>query len=479
MSEEKRITFLKFSKWFKNYWQLIPLLALSMVFYWVLWKNIYAIGVSVALIAVLAVKYKRTIETLKKYWPVVVVLVIISLSMWIRMVGFYSPDGSDRWPYLRNIDSYFFYRQINDIVQNNGVTPSHDYLMNAPEGFDRGHSSYDLYYYGSAYSYYFIRLLFPGMTLLEFLAWFPALIACLIVIPSYYIGKTLFDRKAGVLAALFMVLMVPFIARSLGGDPDSDGVVMVLMISSIAAFLVAYKSLDKDNIFSRKNIFYSAIAGLVLALFAFSWSTYWFALVVIVGFIVFKLIINLVTTRSLRTLWELSKSMIVGFVILMAVFYLITVPYYGVGFFANPVTSIFGSFGGAASVKGEAGNYPNVYVSVAELMAGGQASEVVVKAAGVDIAAGVTGIPTLLLILISPFILTLLCFVYLMYSFYRRRLHLDTLLFMGIWFLAFVFASVIAVRATIFLAPVYAICLALIVAKGWRMAIGEDKEFGD
>jgi asparagine N-glycosylation enzyme membrane subunit Stt3 len=399
------------------------------------------------------------------------------------LFGYFTADGGTRWPYLRNIDSYYFYRHIGDVVDNGGAIPLHDGLANAPNGLELSHSPYDLYYYISSFSYGLYRLFDSNVGLQNFLAWFPVLLASLVVVPAYYIGKKLYDRKAGVLTSVFMVFMVPFMSRSLGGDPDSDGIAMLMMISTVAAFLIAYKGLDMTKILSRRNVFYSAIAGIFLALFALSWGNYWFALILITGFITFKIILDVIFTKlrkaeHVKRILRRDASLVASFAVMMVIFYLITVPYFGIGYLANPVTSIFGSFGGASLVKGEAGIFPNVYVSVAEMQAGGDAKAVAVNAAGLDTAASVSGLPLGLLTVISPFLLTLACITYLGYSYYKRREHLDTLLFMGVWFFGFLFASMIAVRATIFLAPVYAICSGIMLAKLWRVSTGEDRSLG-
>ena len=65
--------------WLKTYWHIFLLVVLSASFYWVLWLNLYAIVVSIALIAVLVVFRKGTLVTVRRYWPVIAIIVIISL----------------------------------------------------------------------------------------------------------------------------------------------------------------------------------------------------------------------------------------------------------------------------------------------------------------------------------------------------------------------------------------------------------------
>jgi len=315
-----------------------------------------------------------------------------------------------------------------------------------------------------------------------FMAWFPVLLASLIAIPAYFAAKCLFDRKAGILASLFMLLTTPFMSRSLGGDPDSDAIVMLMAMISIAFFLILYKYGNKETILAKKNILLAVLTGVSLALFAYTWSGYWFSFWIIGSFIVAKVAADFLLHRKhkedhVRVVWKHTKSLVMLSLLALIVFWVITVPYFGFRFAGDFITTPIGSvFGGG--YKGETGLFPNVGVSIAEMQAGGDAKAVAINAAGLDTAAGVSGLPLGLLTIISPFLLTLACFVYLGYSYYKRREHLDTLLFMGIWFVGFLFASTVAVRFTIFLAPVYAICSAIMLAKLWHVATGEDRSLG-
>jgi asparagine N-glycosylation enzyme membrane subunit Stt3 len=463
-------------------WTLLPMILLALDFYWVLWGNIIAIGFAVLFVAVLTVEaftFKRsTVQTLKQYWPVVAVLAIISLSMYIRMFGFFSADGDTRWPYLRNIDSYFFYRHTTDTIDNGNVVPDLDTMKLAPYGGDRLPER--LYLYISAYGFLVANVF--GISFFSFMAIFPVLLASLVAIPMYFIGRLLYDRKAGVLASVFMVLSVSFMSRSLGGDPDSDAIVMMMAMVSIAAFLFMYKGIDKDKIFGVKNMLLSIAFGVSVFLFAYTWGGYWFTFWIVGSFIVLKVVADFLFHRKhkeehMRSVWKHTKSLIVMSLLAVLVFELLVVPVLGVQAATTFVAAPFGAvFGG--EYKGEVGQFPNVGVSIAEVQSGGEAKQVAVSAAGLDTAAGVSGMPMSLLTIVSPFLLTLACFLYFAYSYYKRHEHLDTLLFTGVWFFGFLFASVIAVRFTIFLAPVYAICSAILIAKFWRVASGEDRSLG-
>jgi asparagine N-glycosylation enzyme membrane subunit Stt3 len=420
---------------------------------------------------------------LKKRWPLIAIILIFALSMHIRLVGYYNPDGTQRWPWLRNVDSYNFLYDIEDVVENGGIASRFDNLTLAPYGAERHGLGVGLYQYLTAYGYIAYNFFFP--TPLEmFVAWFPPLIASLITIPAYFIGRILYDRKAGILTAFFMVFAPSIIARSLGGDPDSDAFVTFFPMLSIALFLLAYKYFDKEKLFASKNVMLGVVNGLILGFFALSWSGYWFVFTLYLGFLVVKLLYDIAKhikhkENVKRQIWKDVKApaFLVGTMLVM--FWVVTVPLIGSDFALDPflqpigMSSLFGS-----GIKSESGEFPNVYVSVAELQVGGQVKDVAIRSSGVDTAASVSRLPVELLLVLSPFMMTIFALGYLGYSFYRRREHIDTLIFIGLWNIGMIYASVVAIRFAIFLAPVFAICTGIFLSKLWKIATGEDKVVG-
>ena len=213
-------------------------------------------------------------KLVKKYAVLIIILLIIILGIQIRTMNYH-------WPYLRNIDSYTFFRQMDEIVANNGVIPSYDPLVIAPYGVEKTGGN-DFYVYAGAYSYMFTRLFIPTMPLWQFLIWFPPFLASLMAIPMYYIGKILYDRKAGLLAALFVVFDTSVMSRTLGGDPDSDAIALLLPLVVMALFLFAYK-LSSKNIFNKKTIIFSVLCGIAMAAWGFTWGGHWWVVMLITG----------------------------------------------------------------------------------------------------------------------------------------------------------------------------------------------------
>jgi len=398
---------------------------------------------------------------LKKRWTVFVILIIILMGIYVRTLDY-------RWSYLRNIDSYMFLRQFNEIVQNGGVFPLFDPLMKVPEGEIRLPQLFPYQYLG-AYSYMLTGIFLPGLELWRFLIYFPAVLASLMAIPMYFIGKALYDRRAGVLAAFFIVFDMAIISRTLGGDPDSDGIVLLIPLIAIAVFLYAYKYVDRVKKINKGFILYSVLLGLALFLWSQSWAGYSYVFWIIGGFIIIKLLADFMKTRRIKQVWNDSKHVIACMVIAFLIF---ATPI--ILFLEGPVKVLSGVMGPFQflEIKGEEGRlYPNVGVSVAELQGAGGWGDIIKRTSAIQDPA--------IVLLISPFFLMVFAMMYLIYSYYKKRQHFDTLLLLLLWFLVPFFATTFAVRFSILFSAPLAIGSAILLAKIIRLSSGEDKAIED
>ena len=390
-------------------------------------------------------------------WTVVAIIIIMLLSMYVRLIDY-------QWPYLRNIDSYVFYRWMDEITLNSGVLPTLDVYELAPVGFFRPPEWIYPYFYMGAYSYMAVSS-FVAMPLWEFLIYFPPFLATLAVIPIYFIGKMLYDRKAGVLAAFIYVFDISNLLRSLGGDPDSDAIVILVSSIVMAALIFTYKYANEAKRFDRKLLLYSVLTSLVLWIWYSTWAGYWYITWLFAGFIVLKVLFTVAKKRNVKLGWHDTKYIVMSFVIYTVLSFALTVPSYG----DTKITSALAGPIQFQSIKGEDYQFPNVYVSVAELQQSGGPKEIIERTS-------VVGGPA---ILISSFFLMIYTLIYLLYSYYKKRHHVDTVLLLLVWFLGPFLATIVAIRfSTLFSAPL-AIGSAIFLSKLIRMTTGEDKNWSD
>jgi asparagine N-glycosylation enzyme membrane subunit Stt3 len=315
----------------------------------------------------------------------------------------------------------------------------------------------------------FAKLFLPALELWRFLIYFPALLASLMAIPMYFIGKALYDRRAGVLAAFFIVFDMAILSRTLGGDPDTDAFTLLVPLITIAVFLYAYKYIDRVKKIDKGFIAYTILLGLTLFLWSQSWAGYSYVIWIMGGFIVLKLIIDFVTMRRIKEAWNNSKHFIACFLI---AFLLFSVPI--ILFLEGPLKVTSGILGPFEfqNIKTEEGRqFPNVGVSVAELQSAGSPGDIIRRTSALQDPG--------MILLISPFALMIFGLGYLIYSYIAKRQHLDTMILLLIWFLGPFLATITAVRFSILFSAPIAIGSAIFLAKLMRMASGEDKKLED
>lgn len=403
------------------------------------------------------IKRKRLSDLIRNRWVVITIILIMLLSMYVRLVDY-------RWPYLRNIDSYVFYRWMDEIVQNNGLLPVLDTYELAPVGFYRPPHWIYPYFYTGAYSY-MIAAAFVPIQLWEFLIYFPPFLAMLAVIPLYFIGKMLYDRKAGVLAAFFYAFDISNLSRSLGGDPDSDAIVILVSMIVMAAMIFTYKYASSVKALNKRLILYSVLTSVVLWVWYSTWAGYWYITWLFTTFIILKVLFTILTKRSVRLGWKDTKYIVISFFLYTALSFALTVPPYG----EIKITSALAGPIQFQSIKGEDYQFPNVYVSVAELQQSGGPKEIIQRTS-------VLGGP---FILVSSFFLMIYALIYLFYSYFRKRHHLDTFFLLLVWFVGPFLATIVAIRFSILFSAPLAIGSAIFLSKLIRMGTGEDKGFSD
>ncbi len=401
-------------------------------------------------------------DFLRKYWVHITLLLIILLGIYIRTLDY-------NWPYLRNIDSYTFYRQMNDIIKNGGAMPNYDHLMLAPDGIQRSWELYPYQYIG-AWSYMLFHIVIPGMQLWQYLIYLPAILASLAAVPMYYIGRTLYDKKAGLLAAFFIVFDISNISRSLGGDPDSDAIVILMPLIVMALFLITYKYIESKKAFDKKAILYSVITGIMLIVWTATWIGYWYIIWLITGMLIMKILLDFARTRKAKETWQSNKHQIFGYLTIMLIFSTVMMIQFGFGKIMYSFTGPF-EF---QSIKSEDNReFPNVYVSVAELQASGDIKGIIQRTSAINFA------QSPLHMLISPFFLMVYGLIYLLYSYYKKEQHADTVILLLIWFIGPLLATITAVRFSMLFSAPMAIGSAIFLSKILRMILGEDNKFED
>jgi len=264
----------------------------------------------------IAMQMRSKIETkpsvLKKNWWIAVSLISIFLILILFNTYFnltsgvsVNPEGEglDKY-YLSGPDPYYNMRLVKGTYET-GRYPYYsvdDPLLKYPQGAKGGRAPLlNMMAIG------FSRVLAPFMNEIDAIGYsmqfVPALFGALLIFPVYYIGKELFNKKAGLIGAM-LVAIIPIEISSGHGSAytlfDHDSLNLLLFFLT---FLFLIKSLkEKDSI---KSILYAVLAGIPLAALSMVWIEAQFLYVIIAIYAIIQMFIDIfldkVELRMFRT----------------------------------------------------------------------------------------------------------------------------------------------------------------------------------
>ena len=120
----------------------------------------------------------------------------------------------------------------------------------------------------------------------------PSLYGALLVIPVYFIGKTLFNRKAGLIAA-FIVPLIPIHISSGHGCSyslyDHDSFILLLTSTTIMFLMMSLKEENK-----KKGLLFAILAGVFVGAISLTWVAGRYIYALIAVYAIVQMIINMV-----------------------------------------------------------------------------------------------------------------------------------------------------------------------------------------
>ncbi|MGB2815408.1 MAG: oligosaccharyl transferase, archaeosortase A system-associated [Dehalococcoidales bacterium] len=210
------------------------------------------------------------------------VALLVGVSLFIRAYLPHEQVFSGDYIRFSSIDAYFHMRLIDSLVHNFPNLIDFDPYLLYPSGINLGNIHFfDWFLAGIIWVF---SLGSPTQHTVDVIAvFFPAVLGALTVIPVYFIGKELFGRGAGVIAAgLIAMLPGEYLGRSILGFTDHhvaetlfSTVTMMFLIMAIkraqASGLMIQHLWNRDWKVIRKPIIYSLLTGLSLGIYLVTW----------------------------------------------------------------------------------------------------------------------------------------------------------------------------------------------------------------
>ena len=239
----------------------------------------------------------------------IIIAVLCGISLYIRIYLPYDHVFVDGLVWFRETDAYYYVRHIENMVHNFPRFNSFDPYVLYPDG-------------GTGLTRPFFAWLVAGIAMLVsrgaptqhtiavVAAYMPAILGTLTLIPVYFIGKKLFNRWVGVIAAALVVILPgEFLHRSLLGFTDHHVVETLFSTVCILFLIMAIKrarerEISFDHILRRdwstisRPLVYALLAGIFLGMYLLTWIGGLLFIFIIFVYLVIQFIVDHLRHKS-------------------------------------------------------------------------------------------------------------------------------------------------------------------------------------
>ena len=272
--------------------------------------------------------------------------------------------------YLLAIDPYFWMRHAQNILKNGHPgdelregNPWDNHML-APKGRFVPPDMFHAYF--EAYLFKFLSFFNKNLNLMSVVFFVPVLISALSVIPTFFITRKLVGNFGGFIAATVVAIHPSFLTRTVGGFADTDAYNVMFPLFIAWLFIEALEAKNMKN-----SIILSAINGILVGLYSFTWGGWWyifdFVLISAVFYIAYYAFVH--RKELIRNFTNIFKRMEIkkSFIFLVVFFIISALSVSIVGNFEY-FTQFAKNPGGFAKQKevGITTVWPNVLTTVAE-----------------------------------------------------------------------------------------------------------------
>jgi oligosaccharyl transferase (archaeosortase A-associated) len=232
----------------------------------------------------------------------IILLVILGIALYFRIALPYEKVFVGDWIKYTGSDAFYFMRYVDNFVHNFPQFIQFDPYLRFPQGYEPGNIFF-VVVLGS------ITWLFglgsPSAHTIDIVGvYFPAVICALSVIPMFFIGKALFNRWIGLMAAgLLAVMPGESMGRTILGYTDRDGLEILLSLIAILFMILMVKSIYEKQDSSQSStgfswnilkmpFIYSILSGIFLGMYLLTWRGTFIFVVIFCLFLVIQVIID-------------------------------------------------------------------------------------------------------------------------------------------------------------------------------------------
>jgi dolichyl-diphosphooligosaccharide--protein glycosyltransferase len=231
-------------------------------------------------------------------------LVMISLmALWLRVGLSYDQVFVGNWVKMTGVDAYYYMRLLDNLRENFPQLTSFDPGLLFPEGGQTTSPNFWVYFMGAIV--WLVSLGSKDQHLWETIVVFiPPLMAVLVILITFLIGRLLGSKWIGVFAAGLLAIMPgEFLNRSRLGYIDHHVAEVLLSTLTIMFVFMSIKKLQGESLSNiirnkRVGILYGLLSGVLLWLYIMTWSGAAIFVLLFFLFIVVQLIVDHIRGKS-------------------------------------------------------------------------------------------------------------------------------------------------------------------------------------
>lgn len=239
----------------------------------------------------------------------IIVALFFGVALYLRVVLPFDKVFVGDWIKFTGVDAYFFMRMVDNLAHNFPHLISFDPYILWPSG--NVVNVLPFFDYLLACIVWLVGFGAPTQHITDVVGvYFPAVLGALTVIPVYFIGKALFSRWAGVIAAgLVGIFPGEFLGRSILGFTDYHVTEVLFTTITMLFLILAVKSakqrgLTFNHVKARnwvaiaKPLIYSLLSGVFLGIYMLTWSGALLFVFIIFVYIVVQFVIDHLRNES-------------------------------------------------------------------------------------------------------------------------------------------------------------------------------------
>ena len=171
---------------------------------------------------------------MKRLWIIGTVIIFIGISLYLRIVPPYDYVFTGEWIKMTSLDADWQMWQVDKIV--------YDFPF-----YDTGIKDIRFFHWLLAGVIWVVSFGHPTPQIVDTVAvYFPAVLGALTIIPIYFIGKAMFNRGVGLMAALLIAILPgEWLGRSSLGFTDHHVLEVLLSTTAIMFLVMAIKGREK------------------------------------------------------------------------------------------------------------------------------------------------------------------------------------------------------------------------------------------